>query len=336
MTSETTEKEKETNKNTMKGDNDEQPLVTKTKEFAEKLQKLSKPVFEFLCVLLPLLIEYGKKIQVLWNKLDDSIVKSIIGFAFCFFGGFYPTLFSGVQAAEQGGRAIVVESITELATEATRIIEESKKDSKENPDVKELSNKEYMKRKTLFVLQKMNPEKINSALRNIYTVWLAVISVLVVQFARTIQMAASIADFLSRPVDRFIAPVVQAAIPSEYRQWTPVILSWTCKTIGMSLAWTLTSIQIAFASSMQGGLMLSRSGYKALRKRNISLGGLIPDNINDTNFDEYAAYTFAAIGFLFQMKCGLNPPFPLNIILFPFKIGEWSLRYGMMKASSGA
>ena len=124
------------------------------------------------------------------------------------------------------GRAIVVESISELATEATRIIEESKKDNKDNPDVKKLSNKEYMKRKTLFVLQKMNPEKINSALRNIYTVWLAVISVLVVQFARTIQMANSIADFLSRPVDRFIAPIVKAAIPNEYRQWTPVILSW--------------------------------------------------------------------------------------------------------------
>jgi len=333
--SETTEKEKETNKTSSKGDG-EKLIVTKTLEFADKLQKLSKPVFEFLCVLAPFVIEYGQKIRVLWNRLDDSIVKSIIGFAFCFFGGFYPTLFSGVQAAEQGGRAIVVESISELATEATRIIEESKKDNKDNPDVKKLSNKEYMKRKTLFVLQKMNPEKINSALRNIYTVWLAVISVLVVQFARTIQMANSIADFLSRPVDRFIAPIVKAAIPNEYRQWTPVILSWTCKTIGMSLAWTLTSIQIAFASSMQGGLMLSRSGYEALRKRNIRLGGLIPDNINDTNFDEYAAYTFAAIGFLFQMKCGLNPPFPLNIILFPFKIGEWSLRYGMMKASSGA
>lgn len=104
----------------------------------------------------------------------------------------------------------------------------------------------------------------------------------------------------------------------------------------MSLAWTVTSIQAAFASSMQGGLMLSRSAIEALRKRNIRLGGLIKDNDRDTNFDEYAAYFLAAIGFLFQMKCGLNPPFPLNIILFPFKIGEWSLRYGMMKASGGS
>jgi len=327
MTSETAEKESN------KG---EKQIITKTKDFAIKLQKLSKPAFEFFCVLLPILIDCGHKFQTLWNKLDDSIVKSIIGFAFCFFGGFYPTLFAGVQAAEQGGRAIVVESLNELSIEATRIIEESKKDDKQNSDLKKLSNQEFMKRKTLFVLQKMNPEKVNTALRNIYTVWLAVISVLVVQFARTIQMANSIAEFLSRPVDRFMAPVVTAAIPDEYKQWIPVILSWTCKTIGMSLAWTVTSIQAAFASSMQGGLMLSRSAIEALRKRNIRLGGLIKDNDEDTNFDEYAAYFFAAIGFLFQIKCGLNPPFPLNIILFPFKIGEWSLRYGVMKASGGS
>ena len=72
----------------------------------------------------------------------------------------------------------------------------------------------------------MNPEKVNNALRNIYAVWLAVLSVLVVQFARTIQMANSIADFLSKPADRFLSPVVLAAIPKEYKQWAPVLVLW--------------------------------------------------------------------------------------------------------------
>ena len=106
-----------------------------------------------------------------------------------------------------------------------------------------------------------------------------------------------------------------------------------CKTFGMTLAWTATSIQVAFASSMQGGLMLARSGHEALRKRKIYLGGLIKENHEDTNLDEYASCAFAALGFLFQMYFRLNPPFPLNIILSPFKLAEWSLRYGMMKAS---
>jgi len=278
-------------------------------------------------------IEKGRKLHALWTKLDDSVIKSIIGFVFCFFGGFYPTLFAGIQAAEQSGRALVVESVYELADEATRIIEESKKDNDENPDVNKLTNQEYMKRKTKFVLQKMNPERLNKALRNIYTVWLAVISVLVVQFARTIQMANSIAEFLKKPVDHYVLPVVRAAVPKEYEQWIPVLMIWACKSIGMTFAWTLTSIQIAFATSMQGGLMLSRNGYEALRKRDIRLGGLITDDKTMTNFDEYSAYGLAALGFFFQLRSGFNPPFPLNIILFPFKIGEWVLRYGVMKAS---
>lgn len=102
----------------------------------------------------------------------------------------------------------------------------------------------------------------------------------------------------------------------------------------MSLAWTVASIQVAFASSMQGGMMLARSGYEALRRRNITLGGLVKQNHADSNVDEFAAYAFAAMGFCFQLYFRLNPPFPLNIILAPFKIAEWSLRYGMMKATA--
>lgn len=246
----------------------------------------------------------------------------------------YPTVFASVQAAEQSGRALFIKSVGELSEEATRILNESKKDDKESDGKENLSSKEYMKQKTLFVMQKMNPEKVNTAIRNMYTVWLAVISVLVVQFARTIQTAQSVADFLARPADKYVKPIVKVSLPPEYQQWVPIIMSWSCKIVGMSLAWTLLSIRVAFASSLQGGLMLSRSGYEALRKRNMNLGGLIEGKHGTTYLDEYAAYGCAAIGFGFQLYFRLSPPFPLNIILFPFQVCEWTLRYGVMKATS--
>lgn len=102
----------------------------------------------------------------------------------------------------------------------------------------------------------------------------------------------------------------------------------------MSLAWTIASIQIAFASSMNGGLMLARSAYKALLKHDIRLGGLIVDNHEDTNIDEYASYCFAAVGFLFQIGTGLQLPFPLNLILWPFQMAEWFIRASVMSASA--
>ena len=157
---------------------------------------------------------------------SDYLNSCSLGFAFCFFGGMYPTLFAGVQAAEQGGRALLIESITDLSEEATRIIEESKKDddAKDTPNSDNLEA--YAKHKTLFVLEKMNPQKVNTALTNLYSVWFAVISVLVVQFAQTVQMANSIAEFLAKPAKTYVKPVLHEMIPKEYQQWVPVLLHW--------------------------------------------------------------------------------------------------------------
>ena len=85
---------------------------------------------------------------------------------------------------------------------------------------------------------------------------------------------------------------------------------------------------------MNGGLMLARSAYKGLLKRNIRLGGLIVDNHEDTNIDEYASYVFAGLGLFFQLYNGLEAPFPLNLILWPFKMAEWFIRYSVMSATS--
>lgn len=54
----------------------------------------------------------------------------------------------------------------------------------------------------------MDPNKVDKAMKSLYTVWLSVMAVLSIQFARTIQMANSIAEFMGQPVDRFIAPIV--------------------------------------------------------------------------------------------------------------------------------
>lgn len=327
MTSETEAKEK-----SMAAQTD--AIISKTKDIAVQFEKLAKPAFDFFVILLPILVNLGNKINDTWKKLDDHAIKSIIGFAFCFFGGMYPTLFAGIQAAEQGGRKLLIESVKELAEEATRIVEESKKDDKASgtPDSEDIQ--EYARHKTLFVLQKMNPKKVNNALQNLYSVWFAVISVLVVQFARTIQMANSISEFLTHPAQRYAQPVVEAMIPPEYQQWTPILVVWACKTVGMALAWTFTSIRVAFASALQGGLMMARSGLIALKKRNIDVEGMITNPKHKKHLEDNAAYTFAALGFLFQLYFRLSPPFPINIILFPFRIAEWALRYGVMKASS--
>ena len=53
-------------------------------------------------------------------------------------------------------------------------------------------------------IPKMNPNKVDKAIQSIYTVWLSVMAVLCIQFARTIQMAKSISEFVAQPVQRYV------------------------------------------------------------------------------------------------------------------------------------
>lgn len=201
-------------------------------EMAAKCQSLVKPLLNILYQVIPFCIKAGRLIHMVWSQLDQDLIDSIVGFVFCFFGGLYPTLFSAIQAAEYGGRAKVVEALGDLAEEATKIIEQSRKDDKVDADgngkadVDELSSRAYVERKTLLVLSKMDPKKVDNAMSSIYSVWMCVMAVLSIQFARTIQMAHSIAEFMEQPVNRFIAPVIMAATPDKYDKWVPVILGW--------------------------------------------------------------------------------------------------------------
>jgi hypothetical protein len=207
-------------------------ITKKLSGAAEALQGLAKPAINAIAFILPLLIKYGRMAKELYGKLPQNVINFFIGFVFCFFGGLYPVLFAAIEAAEYGGLKTVSAAVSDLANEATIIIEESKKDdevdadSDGKSDVDQIAAKEYVTRKIMLVLRKMNPEKVDKALNSMYTVWLAVAAVLTIEFARAISQALAIADFMRHPVDRFVAPTIKAAVPDDYDRWVPVVLGW--------------------------------------------------------------------------------------------------------------
>lgn len=217
---------------------------------AEILQKVAKPVVAAITVALPWIIK-GCSVAWAWYKsLPQNAIKFLTGFIFCFFGGLYPVTFAAIQAAEHGGRKKVVEALTVLSEEALIIIEQSKKDDMKDDDgdgvadVKQIDNKAYAMRKVRFfffstntflffssskiqvnlVMTKIDPKKVDEAIATLYRVWLSVVAVLMVQFARTISMALSMSNFIMKPVNRFIAPTISLATPEEYKRWIPIVL----------------------------------------------------------------------------------------------------------------
>ena len=51
----------------------------------------------------------------------------------------------------------------------------------------------------------------------ILKVWMSVLAVLTIEFARTIALALTISEFSKKFTDRFLLPIVKKATPAEYQ-----------------------------------------------------------------------------------------------------------------------
>eukprot|EP00591_Stephanopyxis_turris_P003416 CAMPEP_0195516868 /NCGR_PEP_ID=MMETSP0794_2-20130614/8876_1 /TAXON_ID=515487 /ORGANISM="Stephanopyxis turris, Strain CCMP 815" /LENGTH=325 /DNA_ID=CAMNT_0040645571 /DNA_START=78 /DNA_END=1055 /DNA_ORIENTATION=- len=315
------------------------PDMTKAGEI---LGKVIRPLQAVLTFIIPLLIKFSQKAYNTWIVLPHDFAQCIIGLIFCFFGGMYPTLFAAIQAAKAGGWLTMQKALGDLAGEAMVVIEANKKDNDVDADgdgkadVDQIDDKELLMRKVNLVLTKINPEKVDNALGELYKVSLSVIATLTVEFARTIALACSISEIVRKPLDKYITPLTKQVVPKEYHRWIPVVFGWCAKGIAMSIAWYIQTIISAFTSAVQGGIIITRSLIKICAKKGITLFGLIKsDNPDDTKLDELGAYGIAALGFYFQFTMGFSMPFPFNIVLMPFEMAESYIRWKITDTSGG-
>lgn len=308
-------------------------------ETFKKIEGHAKPIIAFITSLTPVVITYCQKAHDIYRALPEDQLQFLIGAIICFFGGVYPLLFAAIEAAKHGGLSTLKAALKDLADEASVIIEASKKDDKADDnkdgtsDVAELDAKALLVRKANLVLTKMNPEKVNNALDSLYKVWLAVMAVLVIKFARTVAFAESICLFIRKPTKRFIVPNLLNVCPQAYHKWVPILSEWITKLFAVSVAFYLTSIIAAFTSAITGGLIMTRAFLKIASKQGWTLGGLMPTDDKDTMLDEVASCVLAFLGFSFQWKMSFDVPFPFSLFLFPIELAEQFIRWSMIKVA---
>ena len=80
----------------------------KAEEWAEKLRGMAKPVLDGIVFLIPFLIKYGRLARVYIEKLPTNAFNFLVGFIFCFFGGFYPVLFAAIQRPRKLSRTSMI------------------------------------------------------------------------------------------------------------------------------------------------------------------------------------------------------------------------------------
>lgn len=123
-----------------------------------------------------------------------------------------------------------------------------------------------------------------------------------------------------------------ALLPESLHKWVPMIANWCMRSFAVSLAWTLQVIIVAFHSSLRGANLFVSGMLALLVKHNVIQKKILPPK--ESARMHTLVYVVAAVGFFYQAKNHFSVPFPLNLVLWPCSMIEFSLKlivgtYGM-------
>ena len=274
--------------------------------------------------VLPPIVATVKGVANFYRALPTDAIVAQIGLVYCFAGGYYPTLFSSLQAAQHCGWHVMVEAIEDLTEEAIRVIDATAELSSDPLE----SRKDIFLHQTNIVLKTVDPMKINQAAAALYTTWLGVSAVLEKEYVRVISLSMTLAGYLERITHFILEPPVKMFVQKEYHRWVPVVIGWGCKATAMNFAWRIQRVLTASTSAIFGGFMFARAVLRMLSKRGIRFFGLIRQDKEESSLDEIIGFLVAALGFYTQIAVqyknsfSFQVPFPVNLVTWPFDWAE--------------
>jgi hypothetical protein len=283
--------------------------------------------------VLPPTVSFVKGVINFYRILPLDAIMIQIGLVYSFAGGYYPTLFSSLQAAEQCGWRVMLAAIDELTEEAIKVIDAIDVSSRSLP------RKDLFLYQTNIVLKTVDPMKINQAAAALYTTWLGISAVLQREYARTITLSLTLAHYFEKITHWVLEPPVRLCMAEDYHKWIPVIIGWACKGLAMNIAWRIQRVLTAATSAMTGGLMVARASFRLLARKKVRLFGLIPESAETdaTMLDEILGFMIAGLGFYTQIDAqyknafSFKVPFPLSLVTWPFDWAEKWIQWYITK-----
>jgi hypothetical protein len=258
----------------------------------------------------------------------DLLLPGFVGLVMCFFGGSYMTLIAAVEAYRMVGYQSQLKFVQNLKDDFTKFLAANKEDDKVDADhdgvadVLQISGQQLATRKTLLFLKTVDPNKIGEAFSGLQSGLLAVVATLKMEFAKSITLGSAIADIVLKPANRYVTPMLENILPADYKKWAKPSVVYSIKSIAISLAWFVQRVISAYHSAIRGGHMFAGNLFEYLDKQ-----GIIHIDVNNSYLDEIIGYGMALLGLWFQLSSGFTLFFPLNVILFPFTLLEWSFMW---------
>ena len=304
--------------------------------------------------IIPPTVTFASTVVKFYLNLPTDMILAQIGLDYCFAGGYYPTLFSSIQAARHCGWDTMITSIQDLTAEAIKVIDVTT-DEASNIRWDEMNKRQILMKQTDLILKTMDPMKINTAIGSLYTTWLGVSVVLEKEYARVISLSMTLAYYCERVTSIVLEPPLRFVVSNDYHKWIPVMLGWACKAAAMNVAWRIQRILTASTSAMTGGVMFSRSLLRMFRRhrrqqqrRNKNKRSRWSqdeeddediDNIgrNTAMLEDIIGFIVAGVGFWTQFQAqyknnfSFEVPFPINLITWPFDLAEKWIQWQITK-----
>ena len=210
-------------------------------------------------------------------------------------------------------------------------------------DVDQISSQALLRRKTVLAMTTIQePERLKKAVGNLWTAYVSVLATLRLEFARTTSLALAIVEMIKFPIMRWIIPPLMMFLGSDLSHWAKTFVEVTLNVIAMVVAWYMQMIISSFYSAVRGGRLFAEGliavllekdllrklpFFKKARSSDPPEGEKAEFDADESYLDEVIGFSFAGVGFLWQLTSGFALPFPLNLVFFPLTLVEYFLRW---------
>ncbi|CAJ1418615.1 unnamed protein product [Effrenium voratum] len=166
-----------------------------------------------------------------YSKLPKDELEFVIGFILCFFGGTYVALIAAVEAFRTMGGHSLYDDLGYIKLELNNVLKAHDEDELVDAnrdgvrDVDAMEAQELVQHKAVVVMTSIkDPQRLQGAVGNLWSAWLAVIATLSLKFAQTTAYALAISEMLKFPVTRVAAPPLTYALGKDLVKWVDVII----------------------------------------------------------------------------------------------------------------
>ncbi|GAB5365422.1 hypothetical protein AAMO2058_001056600 [Amorphochlora amoebiformis] len=306
-------------------------------KFVKRIIATSKPyipaIAAFLRAIGVLFYDlYSFTMPVIYQNSNPQIkacLIAFIGIVMVFFGGSFMFLIAAVEAYRISGWEKTAKFIRDLYRNYREVENEDLMDdarlasTNKRGQSKEanMTDEDYLNHKVALILSVVRPQQVIDACSGISAGFFAVIATIRIKFAEAVTLGVSIGQMF----EKFAVVTLVSELEDlfgKYKNWVRPIISYICRLIGISFAYSLYRIRTEFHSATRGGhLIMYAIG---------ELSGLYKIGIDEKDSKmlvqiHLLKLLIGIIGLISQLRFGYDVYFPLNILLAPALFADWLL-----------